>query len=111
MPQPHHDGRAMANKSADYQRLSDAPDLSETAQTIARGREIVEQSRRIVEKADRRIEEVQASLEQADRVLDLAESWGAEAAEAVAALLHRSSLHAEEGPAIPARAGDGFGDG
>ena len=70
MPQPQQDGRAMGNKSADYQRLRDAPDLTGTAQAIARGREIVEQSRRIGENADRQIEEVQATLERADRVLD-----------------------------------------
>ena len=70
MPQPQQNGRAMANKSAESPRLPGAPDMSETAQAIARGRDIVEQSRRIVEKADRQIEEVQATLEQADRVLD-----------------------------------------
>ncbi len=60
----------MANKSNNDQRLPDTLDLSETAQTIARGREIVEQSRRIGEKSDRQIEKVQATLEQADRILD-----------------------------------------
>jgi hypothetical protein len=60
----------MAKKSNNDQWVPDAPDLSETAQAIARGREIVEQSRRIGEEADRQIGEVQATLEQADRVLD-----------------------------------------
>ena len=63
-------GEQWPTRAPDYQRLPDAPDLSETAQAIARGREIVEQSRRIVEKADRQIEEVQATLERVDRVLD-----------------------------------------
>ena len=60
----------MANRGDTDQQLPDAPDLSETAQAIARGREIVEQSRRIGAEADRQIEEVQETLEQADRVLD-----------------------------------------
>src|SRR4051794_524383 len=50
--------------------LPEAPDLSETAQAIARGRELVKQARRLGEEADRQIEEVQATIEQADRVLD-----------------------------------------
>ena len=70
MPQPQQDGGAMANKGDTDQRLPDAPDLSETAQAIARGREIVEQSRRIGENADRQIEVVQSTLERADRVVD-----------------------------------------
>ena len=50
--------------------LPEAPDLSETAQAIARGRELVKQARRLGEEADRQIEGVQATIEQADRVLD-----------------------------------------
>ena len=54
----------------DDNRVPDAPELSETAQAIARGRELVQQSQRLGAEADRQIEEVQATLEQADRVLD-----------------------------------------
>jgi hypothetical protein len=50
--------------------LLEAPELSETAQAIARGRELVKQAQQLGEEADRQIEEVQATLEQADRVLD-----------------------------------------
>ena len=50
--------------------LPEAPDLSETAQAIARGRELVKQAQRLGEEADRQIEGVQATIEQADRVLD-----------------------------------------
>ena len=60
----------MAEKANKCQGVPHAPDLSDAAQTIARGREIVEESRRLGSEADRQIEGVQATLEQADRVLD-----------------------------------------
>ena len=44
--------RVMADKGDDN-GLPDAPELSETAQAIARGRELVEQARRLGEEADR----------------------------------------------------------
>jgi hypothetical protein len=50
--------------------LPETPDLRETAQAIARGRELVKQAQRLGEAADRQIEEVQATIEKADRVLD-----------------------------------------
>ena len=52
--------------------LPKAPDLSETAEAIARGRELVKQAQRLREAADRQIEGVQATLEQADRALTCA---------------------------------------
>jgi hypothetical protein len=45
------------------------PDLSGTAEAIARGRELVKEAQRLREAADRQIEGVQATLEQADRAL------------------------------------------
>jgi ElaB/YqjD/DUF883 family membrane-anchored ribosome-binding protein len=46
------------------------PDLSETADALARGRELVKEAQRLREQADRQIEEVQTTIEQSDRVLD-----------------------------------------
>jgi hypothetical protein len=42
--------------------LPKAPELSETAQAIARGRELVKEAQRLREQADRQIEEVQATI-------------------------------------------------
>jgi hypothetical protein len=50
--------------------LPETPDLRETAEAIARGRELVKQAQRLGEAADRQIEEVQATIEQAECVLD-----------------------------------------
>jgi hypothetical protein len=50
--------------------LPETPDLRETAQAIARGRELVKQAQRLGEAADRQIEEVQTTIEQAECVLD-----------------------------------------
>ena len=50
--------------------LPETPDLRETAEAIARGRELVKQAQWLGEAADRQIEEVQATIEKADRVLD-----------------------------------------
>ena len=50
--------------------LPKAPDLSETAEAIARGRELVKEAQRLRDKADRQIEGVQATLEQADRTFN-----------------------------------------
>ena len=50
--------------------LPETPDLRETAEAIARGRELVKQAQRLGEAADRQIEEVQTTIEKADRVLD-----------------------------------------
>ncbi len=50
--------------------LPQAPDLRETAEAIARGRELVKQAQRLGEAADRQIEEVQTTIEQAECVLD-----------------------------------------
>ena len=50
--------------------LPETPDLRETAEAIARGRELVKQAQRLGEAADRQIEEVETTIEQADRVLD-----------------------------------------
>ena len=52
--------------------LPKTPDLRETADAIARGRELVKQAQRLREQADRQIEGVQATLEEADRTLDRA---------------------------------------
>ncbi len=60
----------MPDKANDL--LPEAPDLSETAQAIARGRELVKQAQRLREKAYQQIEEVQVTIKQADRVLDRA---------------------------------------
>ena len=49
--------------------LPKAPNLSETAEAIARGRELVKQAQRLREQADRQIEEVQTTIERADRAL------------------------------------------
>ena len=49
--------------------LREAPDLSDAADAIARGRELVKQAQRSAEKADQRIENAQAAVEQSDRVL------------------------------------------
>ena len=51
--------------------LPKAPDL-ETAQAIARGRELVKQAQQLRDEAERQIEDVQATLEQADCALDRA---------------------------------------
>ena len=51
-------------------RSSEAPELDETAQAIARGRELVKRAQRLGEAADHQIEELQATIERADRVLD-----------------------------------------
>jgi hypothetical protein len=58
----------MADKANDP--LPDAPDLSEVAEAIARGRELVKQAQRLREAADQQIEGVQATIEQAECVLD-----------------------------------------
>ncbi len=58
----------MPNKVNDL--LPEAPELWETAEAIARGRELVKQARQLGEAADRQIEEVQATIEQAECVLD-----------------------------------------
>jgi len=50
--------------------LPEIPDLRETAEAIARGRELVKQAQRLGEAADRQIEEVQTTIEQAECVLD-----------------------------------------
>ena len=50
--------------------LPKTPDLSETPEAIARGRELVKEAQRLREQADRQIEEVQTTIEQSDRVLD-----------------------------------------
>ncbi len=50
--------------------LPETPDLRETAEAIARGRELVKHAQRLRDEADRQIEEVQATIEQADRTLD-----------------------------------------
>jgi hypothetical protein len=50
--------------------LSEAPDLSETADAIARGRELVKQAQRSAEKADQQMEDAQAAIARSDRVLD-----------------------------------------
>ena len=57
---------------ADDNRLRETPELSDTLDAIARGRELVQQSQRLGEEADRQIEGVQATIEQADRALDRA---------------------------------------
>ena len=57
----------MPDKANDL--LPKAPDL-ETAQAIARGRELVKQAQRLRDEADRQVEEVQATLEQADHTLN-----------------------------------------
>ena len=49
--------------------LPKAPDLSETAEALVRGRELVKEAQRLREEAGRQIEGVQATLEQADRAL------------------------------------------
>ena len=46
------------------------PLSSETAQAIARGRELIMQARRLGEAADRQIEGVQATIKQAECLLD-----------------------------------------
>ena len=58
----------MSDKANDP--LPKAPDLNETADAIARGRELVKEAQRLRNEADRQIEGVQASLEQADRALN-----------------------------------------
>ena len=50
--------------------LPETPGLDETAQALARGRELVKQAQRLREEADRQIEGVQATIEQAGRALD-----------------------------------------
>ena len=52
--------------------LPETPGLDETAQAIARGRELVKQAQRLREEADRQIEGVQATLEKAGRALNRA---------------------------------------
>ena len=47
-----------------------APDLTEPADALARGRELVKEAQRLREAADRQIEGVQSTLEQADRTLN-----------------------------------------
>ena len=58
----------MPDKAND--QLPETPDLSETAEAIARGRELVKQAQRLGEEADRQNEGVQATIKEADRVLD-----------------------------------------
>jgi hypothetical protein len=50
--------------------LPKAPELNETVEAIARGRELVKQAQRLGEEADRQNEGVQATIKEADRVLD-----------------------------------------
>jgi hypothetical protein len=50
--------------------VPEAPELSETAQVIARGRELVKQVQRSAEALDRQVEQAQATIEQSDRILD-----------------------------------------
>ena len=50
--------------------LEPAPELNETAEAIARGRELVKQAQRLRDETDRQIEEAQVTIEQADRVCD-----------------------------------------
>ena len=50
--------------------LPETPDLRETAEAIARGRELVKQAQRLGEAADRQIEGGQATIQQAECVLD-----------------------------------------
>ena len=52
--------------------LPKAPDLSEAAQAIARGRVLVKEAQRLREEADQQIEGVQSTIEQADRALNRA---------------------------------------
>ena len=61
-------GRRDAGQS--YDPLLEAPELNETAQVIARGRELVKQAQRLREEADRQIEGAQATIEQSGHVLD-----------------------------------------
>ena len=49
--------------------LPKAPDLSETTEAIARGRELVKKAQRLRDEADRQIEGVQSTIEQADHAL------------------------------------------
>src|SRR4051794_2728449 len=62
--------RAMPNPNAAAGSRPQAPDLSETAEALARGRELVKQAQRSAEEMDRQIEEAQATIQQSDRVLD-----------------------------------------
>ena len=50
--------------------LPETPDLRETAEAIARGRELVKQARQLGEAADQQIDGVQATIEQSECVLD-----------------------------------------
>jgi hypothetical protein len=50
--------------------VNGAPELSETADAIARGRELVKQVQRSTEAAERQVEQAQATIEQSDRILD-----------------------------------------
>jgi methyl-accepting chemotaxis protein len=50
--------------------LSEAADLSEVADAIARGRALVQQAQRSAEKADQQMEDAQAAMERSDRALD-----------------------------------------
>jgi len=52
--------------------LPEAPDLSGTAEVIARGRELVEQARRLGEEADRQVEKVQTTIKEAEGALNRA---------------------------------------
>jgi hypothetical protein len=50
--------------------LPETADLSEAADAIALGRELVKQAQRLAEKADQRMGDAQAALDGSDRVLD-----------------------------------------
>ena len=52
--------------------MAASPELSETLDAIARGRELIQQSQRLGEAADRQIEGVQATIAEVDRALDRA---------------------------------------
>src|SRR3954471_20107280 len=63
-------GRAMPSPNKVKGLPPKTSDLSETAEAIARGRELVKQAQRSAEKANQQIEETQATIQQSDRVLD-----------------------------------------
>jgi len=50
--------------------VPEAPELSETAQAIARGRELVKQVQQSAEALERQVERAQATIERSDRILD-----------------------------------------
>ena len=50
--------------------VNEAPELSETANAIARGRELVKQVQQSAEALERQVERAQATIERSDRILD-----------------------------------------